>query len=105
MTKSDVGVIVNDSLGRAWRNGTIGTALGASGISALANLRGRPDRFGRPLQTTEIGFGDEVAAAASLLMGQADEGRPVVLVRGLRSARTDGTGAELIRSKNMDLFR
>jgi coenzyme F420-0:L-glutamate ligase / coenzyme F420-1:gamma-L-glutamate ligase len=104
-TGADVGVIVNDSLGRAWRNGTIGTALGAAGLPALVDLRGQPDLFNRALQTTEVGLGDEIAAAASLLMGQADEGRPIVLVRGFRFERRDGTGAELIRRRELDLFR
>ena len=104
-TGADVAVIVNDSLGRAWRNGTLGTALGASGLTALADLRGQPDMFQRALQTTEVGVGDEIAAAASLLMGQADEGRPIVLVRGLTFDRRTGTGAELIRRRELDMFR
>jgi coenzyme F420-0:L-glutamate ligase/coenzyme F420-1:gamma-L-glutamate ligase len=105
LTGADVAVIINDSLGRAWRNGTLGTALGASGLPALADLRGQPDMFQRALQTTEVGVGDEIAAAASLLMGQADEGRPVVLVRGLAFERRTGTGAELIRRRELDMFR
>ena len=104
-TGADVAVIINDSLGRAWRNGTLGTALGASGLPALVDLRGRPDMFQRALQTTEVGLGDEIAAAASLLMGQADEGRPIVLVRGLRFERRTGSGAELIRRRELDMFR
>lgn len=98
-------VIINDSLGRAWRNGTIGTALGASGLPALVDLRGRPDLFRRELQTTEVGLADEIAAAASLLMGQADEGRPIVLLRGLSVERRTGTGQELIRRRELDMFR
>ena len=104
-TGADVAVIVNDSLGRAWRNGTVGTALGASGLPALADLRGQPDWFQRALQSSELGFADEIASAASLLMGQADAGRPIVLVRGLRFARRTGTGSELIRRREMDMFR
>ncbi len=104
-TGVDVAVIINDSLGRAWRNGTVGTALGASGLPALADLRGQPDWFQRALQSSELGFADEIAAAASLLMGQADAGRPIVLVRGLRFARRTGTGSELIRRREMDMFR
>jgi coenzyme F420-0:L-glutamate ligase / coenzyme F420-1:gamma-L-glutamate ligase len=65
----DVGVIVNDSLGRAWRLGTVGTAIGAAGCPALLDLRGRSDRNGRALRTTEVGIADEMAAAASILMG------------------------------------
>ena len=67
-------VVINDSLGRAWRRGTVGTALGSSGLPALLDLRGKPDRHGRLLRSTEVGVADEVAATASLLMGQASEG-------------------------------
>lgn len=105
LTGADVAVIINDSLGRAWRNGTVGTALGAAGLPALADLRGRPDLFQRALQTTEVGIADEIAAAASLMMGQADEGRPIVLVRGLTFERRTGTGQELIRRRELDMFR
>jgi coenzyme F420-0:L-glutamate ligase/coenzyme F420-1:gamma-L-glutamate ligase len=104
-TGADAAVIVNDSLGRAWRNGTVGTALGAAGLPALADLRGRPDLFQRALQTTEVGVADEIAAAASLMMGQADEGRPIVLVRGLAFERRSGSGQELIRRRELDMFR
>ena len=76
-------VIITDSLGRAWRRGTVGVALGAAGLPPLLDLRGRPDLFGRDLRVTQTGFADEIAGAASLVMGQADEARPAVLVRGL----------------------
>lgn len=102
---ADVGVIINDSHGRAWRNGSVGVAIGASGVPGLLDLRGTPDLYGRPLRITQVGLADELAAAASLLMGQAAEGRPVVLVRGMAYAGRDGTAAELIRPKSMDLFR
>jgi coenzyme F420-0:L-glutamate ligase/coenzyme F420-1:gamma-L-glutamate ligase len=104
-TGADLGVIVSDSFGRAWRLGTVGTAIGVAGLPGLADLRGRPDRTGRPLQTTEVGHADEIAAAASLLMGQAAEGVPVCHLRGLAFPRRDGTAAELIRPPHMDLFR
>ena len=77
-----VGIIINDSHGRAWRNGTVGLALGSSGIPAILDLRGYPDIFGADLKTTQVGLADEIAAAASLLMGQGNEMRPVVHVRG-----------------------
>lgn len=99
------GVTIVDSLGRAWRNGTIGTALGAAGMPALLDLRGTPDLFGRELRTTQVGLADEIAAAASLLMGQANEGTPVVLVRGLDLDAGDGSADELIRARELDLFR
>jgi coenzyme F420-0:L-glutamate ligase / coenzyme F420-1:gamma-L-glutamate ligase len=100
----DVGVLIIDSFGRAWRNGTIGTAIGASGVPTLLDLRGRPDLFGRPLETTEVGWADELAAAASLMMGQASEGRPVILVRGLVETG-EGSAGDLLRPKQKDLFR
>jgi coenzyme F420-0:L-glutamate ligase/coenzyme F420-1:gamma-L-glutamate ligase len=101
---TDVGVLIIDSIGRAWRNGTIGTVIGASGLTTLLDLRGKPDLFSRKLETTEVGWADEVAAAASLTMGQAGEGRPVVLVRGLDMSGS-GTAKDLLRAKNLDLFR
>jgi coenzyme F420-0:L-glutamate ligase / coenzyme F420-1:gamma-L-glutamate ligase len=104
-TGSDIGIVINDSIGRAWRNGTIGTAIGASGLPGLIDLRGTPDLFGRVLKTTDLGLADEVAAAASLLMGQAGEGCPAVLMRGVPYARRDGKAAELLRPKAMDFFR
>ena len=78
-----VAVIINDSFGRAWRLGTAGVALGAAGLPALIDLRGIPDLYGRRLQVSETAFADEIAAAASLLMGQASEATPVVVLRGL----------------------
>jgi len=104
-TGVDVGVVIVDSIGRAWRNGTIGTAIGVSGLPGLLDLRGTPDLFGRALETTEVGLADELAAAASLVMGQAGEGRPVVLARGLGYGRRDGTAQELVRAREKDLFR
>jgi coenzyme F420-0:L-glutamate ligase / coenzyme F420-1:gamma-L-glutamate ligase len=103
-TNVDVGVLIIDSFGRAWRNGTIGTAIGASGIPTLLDLRGRPDLYGRPLETTEVGWADELASAASLMMGQASEGRPIILVRGVTEAG-EGFAADLVRSKEKDMFR
>ncbi|HWP26714.1 MAG TPA: coenzyme F420-0:L-glutamate ligase [Xanthobacteraceae bacterium] len=104
ITGADVAVVMNDSHGRAFRNGTAGVAIGASGLAALVDRRGEPDLFGRLLQTTEVGLADEIAAAASMLMGQAREGRPVVLIRGLFFRRADGSAKELIRPKEQDLF-
>ena len=104
-TGAEAGIMIIDSIGRAWRNGTIGTAIGVAGLPGLLDLRGTPDLFGRPLETTEVGLADELAAAASLVMGQAGEGTPVVLIRGLRYGRRDGTASELIRAREKDLFR
>jgi coenzyme F420-0:L-glutamate ligase/coenzyme F420-1:gamma-L-glutamate ligase len=104
-TGSDVAVIINDSHGRAWRNGTVGVALGVAGFPALLDMRGHPDLFDYALQVTQIGLADELAAAASLLMGQADEGRPVIHIRGVPYPFREGTARELIRDKELDLFR
>lgn len=104
-TQVSVAVMINDSHGRAWRNGTVGVAIGASGVPALCDLRGQPDLFGRPLRITQVGLADELAAAASLLMGQAAEATPVVLIRGVEYEQRDGRAAELVRPKELDLFR
>lgn len=98
-------VIINDSFGRAWRRGTVGVAIGAAGLPALVDLRGRPDLFGRILEVSIIGFADEIAAAASLLMGQANEAQPVVLVRGLDWTAPATAAQELLRPSAEDLFR
>jgi len=100
-----LGVIVTDSFGRAWRRGTVGVALGAAGLPALVDMRGRPDLYGHALRVTSTGFADEVASAASPLMGQADEARPVVLVRGLAWSGPPAPAATLIRPPHEDLFR
>ena len=105
VTGIDLAVVINDSFGRAWRQGTAGVAIGAAGLPALIDLRGRPDLFGRKLEVSVIGFADEIAAAASLVMGQADEAAPVVLIRGLRWSAPESTAASLIRPSNEDLFR
>jgi coenzyme F420-0:L-glutamate ligase / coenzyme F420-1:gamma-L-glutamate ligase len=101
----DVGVLIIDSIGRAWRNGTVGTAIGASGLITLHDLRGTPDLFGRALETTEVGRGDEIASAASLVMGQAAEACPIVLLSGLSPAPGSGSARDLLRPKAKDLFR
>ena len=100
-----VGVVINDSFGRAWRNGVTGVALGVAGVPALVDLRGRPDREGRPLRVTQVAAADELAAAASLVMGQADEGCPAVLARGFPYALRASSAGELIRPRAEDLFR
>lgn len=102
---ADPAVIINDSVGRAWRNGTVGMALGAAGLPALVDLRGHRDLFGRVLEITQVGLADEIAAAASLLMGQADEGRPLVLLRGLQWQAVPSGASVLLRPKDEDLFR
>jgi coenzyme F420-0:L-glutamate ligase/coenzyme F420-1:gamma-L-glutamate ligase len=100
-----IGVVINDSFGRAWRHGVVGTAIGVAGMPALVDLRGRPDREGRSMKVTQVAAADELAAAASLLMGQADEGCPAVLVRGFPYALRESKAAELVRPHAEDLFR
>jgi coenzyme F420-0:L-glutamate ligase/coenzyme F420-1:gamma-L-glutamate ligase len=99
------GVIINDSFGRPWRNGVVGVALGAAGVPSLIDLIGAPDMFGRPMKVTEVAVADEIAAGASLIMGQAGEGLPVVIVRGLEFSATVRPAASLVRSRDKDRFR
>jgi coenzyme F420-0:L-glutamate ligase/coenzyme F420-1:gamma-L-glutamate ligase len=98
-------VIITDSFGRAWRRGTQGIAIGAAGLPALLDLRGNPDLFGRTLQVSISGFADEIAAAASLVMGQGDEAQPVVLVRGLTWNAPANPASNLVRPAAEDMFR
>lgn len=100
-----LGVVINDSFGRPWRRGTTGVALGAAGIPALDDLRGRPDLFGRVLEVSEAAFADEIASAASLVMGQADEACPVVLLSGLPVQTQSLPARTLLRPPAEDLFR
>ncbi len=102
---ADVGVIINDSHGRAWRNGIVGVAIGVAGLPALEDLRGRMDLYEYQLQITQVAAADELASAASLLMGQADESLPVVHARGFPYPLRESSLAELIRPKQMDVFR
>jgi coenzyme F420-0:L-glutamate ligase/coenzyme F420-1:gamma-L-glutamate ligase len=99
-----VGCVISDSFGRPWRRGTAGVAIGCAGLPSLIDLRGQPDLFGRTLEVSIIGFADEIAAAASLLQGQAAEGQPVVVVRGLSWTAPDAPVAELVRPPEEDLF-
>ena len=101
----EVAVIINDSMGRAWRTGTTGTAIGAYGLAALQDRRGAVDRDGTVLQSSEIAVADEAAAAASLLMGQGSEGLPIVVIRGLDWAFGNGNASDLVRPLEQDLFR
>ena len=104
-TGANIGVLIIDSHGRAWRLGTVGITIGIAGFPALLDMRGKPDLYGDTLMVTQVGLADEVAAGASALMGQADEGRPVVHVRGLPYELREGNLRELIRPKDEDLFR
>lgn len=102
---SDLGVIIADSHGRPHRMGTIGVAIGVAGLPALEDWRGRKDLFGYTLEHTDVALADQLASAATLLLGQAAEGIPAVLVRGAPFERREGSARELLRPKHMDLFR
>jgi len=101
----DLGVIISDSFGRPFRSGTMGIAIGAAGVPALLDLRGDPDLFGRELGVSISGFADEIAAAASLLMGQGAEGLPAVIVSGLDWLAPPSNAAASLRDPAEDLFR
>ena len=103
--KADIGIVISDSAGRAWRLGTTGLAIGAAGVPALLDRRGEIDMTGRPIEVTEVGFADAVAAAAVLVMGEAAEARPAALVRGLGWSAAARPAADLVRPKAQDLFR
>lgn len=99
------GVIISDSFGRAWRLGVVNIALGVAGFPAIVDLRGHPDRDGWVLQVTQVAVADAIAAAAGLVMGEAADGTPIVLVRGVGVSAPDGSGQALIRPEAEDLFR
>lgn len=105
ITGARLGVVIADSVGRAWRMGTVGLALGAAGVESLVNLRGRSDMFGRVLEVSEHAVADAIAAAAELVMGEADEATPVVVCRGLDQGTSSQTAASLLRPRAEDMFR
>jgi coenzyme F420-0:L-glutamate ligase/coenzyme F420-1:gamma-L-glutamate ligase len=100
-----LGIVMSDSFGRPWRNGVVNVAIGAAGIPAIYDKRGMPDRDGRMLQVTQIAYGDLFASAAGLLMGEADEGVPAVLIRGCPLPHKDVPAVKLIRNLDEDLFQ
>lgn len=103
--EADLGIIINDSFGRPWRNGVVGVALGVAGLPSLVDLAGEPDLYDRPMRVTQVALADEVAAAASMLMGQAAEGLPVVHVRGVEWSAPPLPASALVRPKHRDMFR
>ncbi|MBZ0284968.1 MAG: coenzyme F420-0:L-glutamate ligase [Anaerolineae bacterium] len=105
LTGAEVGIVISDSHGRPFRVGNIGAAIGVAGMPALLDLRGRPDLFGRELKISIQGYADLVASAANLLTGEADEGRPVVLVRGLQFPAVEGHASDLVRPPEQDLYK
>ena len=100
-----VPVIINDSPGRAWRVGSVGIAIGVAGVAAVRDLRGSRDRDGREMQASDLAVADELAAAASVVMGQGAEGIPAVIIRGAAGVQGDGRAHDLVRQPDMDLFR
>jgi len=102
---AEIGVLINDSHGRSWRMGTVGVCIGVAGFPPVVDLRGQKDLFGYTLRSTVIGLADEIAAGASALMGQADERQPVIHVRGLSYPLREGSLSEILREKELDLFR
>lgn len=104
-TGAEVGIVVSDSHGRPFRIGNAAVAIGVAGLPALVDMRGQTDLFGRVLKITVQAYADEIASAANLLSGEADEGRPVVLVRGLRWPAVEGHASDMIRPLETDLFR
>ena len=103
-TGLDLAVLINDSFGRPWRLGTTGVCIGCAGIASLWDQRGDSDLFGQELQVTQVAVGDELATAASVLMGQANEARPLVLIRGLEFPREPAAAHHLLRPAGEDLF-
>ncbi len=103
-TGCELAVIISDSFGRPWRLGTSGVCIGCDGIASLLDQRGDSDMFGQELMVTQVAIGDELATAASLLMGQADEARPVVIIRGLEFQREPASARHLLRPPAEDLF-
>ncbi len=100
-----IGVLIIDSIGRPWRMGTTGVAIGCAGVPALEDLRGEPDLFGRQLEVSEVATADSLAAAAALLMGEGAEGCPVVLLRGFETGRSSQCATDVLRPLHEDLFR
>jgi coenzyme F420-0:L-glutamate ligase/coenzyme F420-1:gamma-L-glutamate ligase len=105
LTGAKIAVIINDSHGRPWRDGASGVAIGIAGIAPLDDRRGEYDLFGYELQHTIVALADQVAAAASLLQGQGNEGRPAVVVRGVEFVAREANATEVLRAKERDLFR
>ena len=101
----EIKLIINDSAGRAWRNGSVGFTLGCAGFEPIVDMIGRDDLFGRPMEVTTVAVADELAGAASFMMGQGDEASPVVLIRGARLIAGEKNADVMIRAKQDDLFR
>jgi coenzyme F420-0:L-glutamate ligase/coenzyme F420-1:gamma-L-glutamate ligase len=101
----DIAVIISDTFGRPLRVGTVNFAIGLAGISPLEDIRGQKDLFGYEMKATIIARADEIAAAAGIVMGQADEGTPVIIVHGVNYTKSDVSAIDLIRDQSTDVFR
>lgn len=101
----DLGIVLSDSFGRPWRNGVVNVAIGSAGLPAIHDKRGGLDRDGRVLQVTQVAYGDLLASAAGLAMGEGAEGIPAVLVRGCALPKEDIPAARLVRPLEEDLFQ
>ncbi len=100
-----IGIIITDSVGRPWRMGTTGVAIGSAGIETIRDLRGNKDMFGHELMVSETADADSLASAACLLMGEGDDATPVVLIRGAKTVTSDQNTRQLLRPKDEDMFR
>ena len=103
--QAPMAVLIGDSFGRAWRRGVVNVALGVAGLPSILDRRGEYDREGRALEMTEVALADAIAAGAALVMGEASEGTPVVMARGLEWSAAERNGAALLRPIEQDLFR
>jgi len=103
----NIAVLISDSFGRPWRMGVCGVCIGCAGLQSLVDMRGKPDRHGRPLQVTQIAIGDQLCATATLVCGEAAEGQPAVIVRGVPAEylAVSRSASELVRPLSQDLFR
>jgi len=104
LTGANVGIVISDTFGRAWRNGQVNVAIGVAGLSPIVDYRGTQDMFGNQLSVTQIAMADELASAAELVMRKSDR-IPVAIVRGVDYVKQDGSIRLLIRPREEDLFR
>lgn len=102
---ADVAVVIADSVGRAWRYGTTGMAIGCAGLEPLWDQRGDVDMFGKVLEVTEVAVADQIASAANLAMGEATERTPAAILRGLATPRNERPARALVRARHEDMFR
>lgn len=104
-TKKQVAILISDSMGRAFRDGVVGTCIGVSGLAPVLDRRGEIDRFGKVSRITKVGFADEICSSANLVMGELKEGIPIVIVRGLTFDRCEADVSDMVFDKNEDVFR